>query len=373
MNGSPPVHAVCTDPLCQCAHSWVRVPPSSPPPLRHASASPEVPCKSGPSVPAKGSLPLIDAAGLHRRPQSSDKKSTGTLRVGDPAPSASADDSINTDDLRSGDAKTIDGLIERITRLKAQLDESSFNELRKALLKSRFGVESPPSLSHKQFCITVTPAVVAGGTITEIPIALSAVSIGSGVNQRIGYGIRAHSVRVKAAFHFYQGATVNTAQGLAPPQIKCMLFREKVPLTLGTPPTMMVAGVNPPGGSAYYSNLGTALTVRGYLNNSMRDPVVGPMFHAYKDENIPNYRHLHNTDQTSVQQVYVAGTTSQVGGAWYHIDWIVPLHGLELTFSLGNNNPELNALYFVIIPDTSGNQSLSYTLNTSFYYTDSGI
>jgi len=180
---------------------------------------------------------------------------------------------------------------------------------------------------------------VSSNNFTTAQQSYSLTSIAGGVasNTRITNALRLRKLRLHVRIATYSVGN-NTITQLMP-TLHLVLYRDKLPITPGTAPTVFAVDANPPQSStAMFSQLGIAAPVG--IDNAVRNPMTERDFHIYKKWRIdrratetvsntdpaidgflpfPTVRHeTIDVDLNGVQQIYAtyAATNSEINNVW---------------------------------------------------------
>lgn len=238
--------------------------------------------------------------------------------------------------------------------------------LRQELLKERGGEHGEGSLADWKHYYTTTGPTNFSGT-TQINFPLARIAGGTAVNTRTGNTIRLRKCRVKI---FIQRATQVPSAVDVTPYLQILMFRDKIPTTPGTVPTIWIAGANPPtDGSAIFDALGnTAPEARPI---SIRNPISESQYHIY------GY-HEHSLN---LSEGYTFQTSPALQGYAAPKHWVfeynIDFHDVQQKYpTYASSQPDQNDVYLCFrVHNFSANYSFldSYTVVTDTEFRDEQI
>lgn len=233
--------------------------------------------------------------------------------------------------------------------------------LRQQLLQrgSRHGDTSLAEWKHfyKTNCASPTAPMS-----TETSFNLAQIIGGTTVSTRVSNTILLHKLRLKFRIEVECPFSVATTSGVDPQTFHVILWREKVPVTPGTPPTLYATDTNPPtSATAMFSRLGVGITDDS-MDLVVRNPSTQMVYHIYK-----MWRLIQPVHNQVVATAPSGVTTSVIATPWVHIeDFELELGCQQIYQTFSDTDSEVNNIYLTIV----ANNNMQGYISTFAYTSD---
>lgn len=219
-----------------------------------------------------------------------------------------------------------------------------------------------PQTSNSKRYFTISTTTIGNGTFQHI--ALSGISVGTKTSDRTDDIIVGQTLQLQ--LNLLRIYTTNAAADVTySPTIRWVLWRDKVPATVGTATATLGTSTNPPASNVeMYSRLGQSSV--NYNSVAVRSPDTFDRYHVYKTGHIKMNHHT-----SAITPTATVGTALPYSE---HMHIHQDLHDVELTFqSESATAPMINALYFSFFSDmdyTSHNFSDTLYLTSDLAFRD---
>lgn len=248
--------------------------------------------------------------------------------------------------LGSGQACGQVGLVEKKTHsLLAQLvnpqtPDEAFQLLRKQLLLSRsHGSEAIAEAKHYYLEDSTNAST------TEKTLSICKVTGGTASNTRTTNTIAVRHATVRVSIRRVPTAPSTTNAYF--PIISFVFWRDKIPSTVGTAPTLYGTDANPPASTTLmFSRLGNADPINNAL--AVRNPITALDYHIYHVEHHPlNCRSTY--DYTTPATAFGIPSPER-----WKFEFKIDLHKVRQNYATYSaTDPDVNALYMTYVLDTS--------------------
>lgn len=240
---------------------------------------------------------------------------------------------------KESDYKKIISVLSDKSKIQSLSDPTEVESiLRKELLLSRSrgrfsGIQNEKHYYSSENLITLTDSPQNFG--------FSRISGGPEINQRLTNTVALRSIKIRMS---WKRASLQVSTVLPRfPTITFLLYRDKVPNTPGTPPTVIGTGSDPPASNALmFDRLGETDT--RWNATAIRSPFTWLDFHIYKIEHMDFNSHASTGSLTTGLQ-----TSAPIAE---HRVWDIDLHGVQQTYqSAADILPDINDLWFCCYSD----------------------
>lgn len=226
--------------------------------------------------------------------------------------------------------------------------------IRRELLLSRFKSDSNALAETKHFYSVGTGSV----TTSETTVSLASIVGGTASNTRTTNSIELNRATVRAVYRLILTGPSTIAPFL--PGLTQVVWRDNVPSTVGTPPTVFGTDTNPPSSTTLvYSRCGASTD---YNQLAVRNPVTSLDYHVY------DIKHIDlvpcSFDYSTPATAY--GVTAPTH---YRMETKIDLNKVRQDYAAySSTDPDVNAVYVTWVLDTTLT-NLGYSVGL-YYLTD---
>lgn len=237
------------------------------------------------------------------------------------------------------------------------------SQLRDELLREREKGRHEGTLAEYKHFYAI--AATAGISFTETSVPLANPGGGTSVSSRTGntIGYRRSTVRIK-----YEAVAAGLSTTTPRPfKLHLLFWRDKVPATPGTAPTIKGTDTNPPISTTFiFSRLGQGSAAYDAL--LVRNPITEDSYHIYHYSS-----HEVNMAQGSFRPTDTADGDGVTASKVLYKEIEIPLHGVQQIYpNYASTASETNNLWFtywadVDITGMGFTHDFSYSIDTEFY------
>jgi len=205
--------------------------------------------------------------------------------------------------------------------------------LRKELLLSRAGPHRSGYEDWKHEYLFNTASI----NMAQTTAVLTRIASGNELNQRTGNVIKLKKLNLRFVARLVPTAKSNVA--VRAPVVTFLVWRDKIPSTPGSVPTIIDTGSNPPSdNTTMFNRLGSADA--RFNSIAIRNPMTFLDYHIYKIEHVPLNPSFGVTDN------FTNGFMALGPKSW-HFHYEIPLHYVQQVYlNAAANVPQINDLYF---------------------------